>query len=529
MTRTLSSDEQAAIHRLLVAEAWRRADLTYLLHSGQRKLKRSALERTETGRFRWSRYVLEIARRWGKTFFLCTVALETCLRKPRARVAYAAMTTKDLTEFILPTLEAISADAPEELRGKYVKASGHWQLPNGSYIHLFGCDDKRKANRGRGPAADLAIVDEAGFISILGYVIKSILKPQLLDSKGMLLLASSPSEEPDHPFSEVAKRAEERGNYARATVWDNPRHTEADLQAFLAEDAADEGLSPEEYQETDTFRREYLAERVVNKMLMVIPEWLEEREKLLVERERPKYFDAYESLDMGGADPHFLLFGYWDFPRGVLYIEDELCLTEGENTADVAAAVKAKEQALWGVNKWEGALRGIHEKDEELLANLPDWMADSVRRESQRQPYARYSDHNLQMVKDLYELHRLAFIPTEKTEKRLHVDALRVAVRRGTVEVNPRCESLDLHLSTTMWKDHKRREFARTKGHHGDGIDALTYMRRNVRETRNPWPKGYQPPPGTADRLKRIEEVGERLTRTLWGTGPGRKTPPGRR
>lgn len=480
--RVLTEVERELLRAALEREAWARGELTFLLHADQRRV-RAELEASTA-----ARYVLEIARRWGKTWLLVVLALETCLRKPKARVVYGAPTLKDLGEFILPTLEAVSARAPPEFRGEYRAGSGHWVLPNGSYIHLFGCDDKRKANRGRGPGADLVILDEAGFIPILRYVLRSVLRPQTLHSGARMIIGSTPAEEPDHDFTAVAERAEARGAYARRTIYDNPRLTSARVAEFIAEDAADEGLSVDEYVTTDTFRREYLAERVVDAQLVVIPEWAELRDVLRVRRPRPPYFDGYVSLDFGGADPHFGLLGYWDFKRAVLVIEREVFLHDGETTQDLAQGLKRAEREAWGTDLWHGTVRGVKEGAAKLLEALPEEARALTDKAAPKQPFARFADNDLQLIRDLLRLHGYLAIPTEKTDKRYQVNALRIAMRGRRVEVDPSCEHLDRHLRVTLWKDAKRKDFARRAGEHGDGVDALIYMHRNVDEARNPYP-----------------------------------------
>ena len=479
----ISEQERQALRPELVAEAWRRGDLVYKLHDGQRGI----LQRWSATSF--SRLVLEIARRWGKTWLLCCVSVMVCLRKPGAVVVYGAPTLKHLSAFILPTLEAITRDAPDGLGGSFNTASGEWRFPNGSVIRLFGCDDKHKADRGRGTGADLAILDEAGFIPLCRYVLKSVLRPQTLHTGGRTLIASTPAEEPDHDFTALAERAESRGNYERATIHDNPLLTEEQIAVFIAEDAADEGMAPAEYQLTDDFRREYMAERVVNKMLVAVPEWEHQRAQLLVERKRPEYFDGLVSLDFGGADPHFALLGYFDFKRAVTYVEEEVFLHGGETTAELAAALKAAERRCWGVDRWEGTVRGAFEGYDRLLANLPDEMSEAINQSAPHQPLARFADHDTQLIRDLYQLHGILFVPTDKSDKRHHVNLLRVAIREGTFEVHPRCKHLDRHLRTTMWKDHRRKDFARKHEEHGDGVDTASYLLRNVDPQRNPYPK----------------------------------------
>lgn len=479
MVARLTPEQEAVAELEIRHEAWRRGSLLWKLDSNQLGIVEE-MEAKPRGRF-----VLECARRLGKTFLLCVLAVMVCLRKKGARVVYAGPTIKDVTEFILPNFDAVCEDAPPECKPWYDATKGHLKFPNGSYVHIFGCDDKRKANRGRGPAADLLIVDEAGFIPILAYVVKSVLRPQSMTTGARMFIASTPAEEPGHDFTAMAERAEAKGSYARRTIYDNPRLTPERIAEYIAEDAEDEGMTPEEYVETDTFRREYLAERVVDRTLVGVPEWAEEAERLLVERERPEYWDAYVGLDYGGADPHAALFGYLDFERQVLVIEDEILLREGQNTSELADAIKAKERVLWGTEGWDGTLRALHE---EAGKNIPEsWIGPNPTRP---QPYTRAADHDVQLSRDLQELHGIAFVPAKKGDKKHRINRLKVLIRQGRIEVHPRCKNLDRHLRTTIWSNSKQREWRRTGGgEHGDLVDALDYLVGVVDWQRNPWPR----------------------------------------
>lgn len=500
-----------AVWREARAELWRRGELRWKLHADQLAVYLLIVACAA------SRFVMEIARRWGKTHLLAVIAIETCLKNPRGRVVYGAPTLKHLAVFIIPVFEKIIEDAPSDCRPVWVASAGHWLFPNGSLIHLFGADDKRKANRGRGPAARLCIFDECGFTPLLKYILSSIFRPQLLTTGGKTLLGSTPAEEPEHEFTEIAARAEANGNYARRTIYDNPMLTAERIREFIEEDAKEEGLAPETYKETDTFRREYLAERVINQLLVVVPEWEQLRAKLFVPVDRPEFFNGMSILDFGGADPHAAHFGYWHAPRAKWVIEDELLLRRGENTAVLADAVKAKEAELWGVKAWDGTLRGVTEKPtDELLACMPDWMANALDAAAPKQPFTRWADNDLQLVRDLYELHGLLFIPTAKDDKALQVNNLRVMFRREEILINPRCINTDRHLKTTVWKDHKRKDYRRRGGEHGDLVDTLTYGGRNL-DRRDPEPDGWNEEVKSPRALKLAEQSRQDLESIFMG------------
>jgi hypothetical protein len=471
--------EKAELRRAAAVALWEAGDLTFLFHPGQME----AWE--EIQRQKSSRYVLEIARKWGKTWFLVVVAAMECLRRPGSRVVYGAPSLKHLTEFVLPVMQQITADAPASVKPEFSAFSGHWTFPNGSWVHLFGADDKRKADRGRGPKAELAIFDEAGFSPVLQYVLTSIFRPSLLHGGGMMLLASTPAEEPEHDFTRICEIAEANGNWTRKTIFDNPLLSQAQVAKFIEDDAKDNGYTVEEYQRTTEFRREYLAERVTDKTLAVVgDDWENAREKAFVDVERPQFFDAYVALDFGGVDPHAAVFGYWDFTGGRLVIEDELLLRDGQNTAQLADAIKAKETQLWGAKGWNGTLRGAAD-----AKTLPDWVLNDTK--APEQPYLRVCDTDVALARDLATLHGLSFLPTAKDEKLLQVNELRVLMRQGRLVVSPKCRGLDRHLRQTIWASHRQNDYKRKNGEHGDLLDALVYLVRNVRREKNPWPEGY--------------------------------------
>ena len=502
----MASDTQ--LRDALLAELWRRGDVASLLLDSNQLAAYHTLKASDA-----SRYVFEWSRRLGKTWMLVLIAVEECLKGPGRRVAYGASTIKALREFVQPAFEGILRTCPEAMRARYNKDTSHWTFPhNGSFVHLFGCDDKHQADAGRGPTADLGIMDEAGFVPILDYVLRSVIRPQLLTTGGRLIVASTPAEEADHDFTRICERAEANGHLSHKVIYDNPRLTPERIEEFIAEDARDEGMSVEEYKQTATFRREYLAERVVDKTLTAMgDDWEQARPTCFAASERPKYFDAYVGLDMGGGDPHAVVFGYLDFPSGVLVVEDELLLREGENTAQLAEAIKAKERALWHVEQYSGKLRGLEPEQ----VTVEHWEG------APEQPYIRVADNDTQMLQDLRQLHGLAFVPTgQKDAKEWMVNAFRVLVRQGKVRIHPRCIQTDRHLRTTLWKNEKRTEFRRKNGEHGDLVDALIYLARRVNWGRNPFPFGWNVGPGEylplAARRKKEPSPAEALAKALY-------------
>lgn len=488
--QTLSTDQLDALERQLMRGLIAAGDLfAALLHSSQVEALTAFI--TAPG----SRFVLEVARRWGKTWLLLVIAFDVCMRTPKVRVVYGAPTLKHLAEFVLPTFEKLAELFPASKAPHWNVSLQHIEFPNGSYIHLFGADNKRNANRGRGPEAALAIFDEAGFCPLLRYVLSSIFRPSLLHSGGRTLVASTPAEEPDHDFTHVAELAEANGAYFNRDIWANPRLTTAQIEQFIAEDAHDEGISVETYLETDAFRREYKAERVINRLLLAVPEWIAPwkldggrpyRESHFVELPRPKLFRGHTVIDFGGNDPHALQLGYWDLERGIV-IERDALLKNDEHSKLLSDAAKEAEAETWGTKKWDGTLAALTTENlsrhfrngQDGGTTVPEWLMREVNKTAQAQPYMRICDVNMELARHLYSV-GLAVVPTHKTEKQFMVQQLRNLIADGKYWVNPRCVDTDRHLRTTTWANDKRKAWARRGGEHGDLVDTSVYLSMGI-------------------------------------------------
>lgn len=502
LSQSLTDGQRRALNEAARVEACRRGELRFLLHASQREV----LQQFESTS---GRFVLEKGRRWGGTWFLLVLAFMFCFRKPNTRVVYGAPTLKFLKEFVLPTLEKIRLLLPEAYRPHWNQQNSHIECHNGSYVHLFGCDDQRQADTGAGSDADLAIFDEAGatgVASLLTYIVGSIFEPQLMANidrpvPGRMILGSSPPRIPEHVFVELADLALAAGCYAHRSIHDNPRMTPGMIQELIERKAKDEGLSSEAFVKSETWRREYLAERVIDPVLVAIPDWLEVRDTQFVALPRPKFFDATVGIDPGGNDPYYLAFTYWDFQRAALVVEDEILFRNAPHSGDVVAAAKAKERELYGTDSWTGTLHAFQRTNNKLWETTPDWLKDKWDMDAPRQPYVRWSDNNIDFCKSLYGLHGYAAIPTSKGTLELMNNETRVLVAERKVFVHPRCVAMDRHLRTATWANHRRQEYARRAGEHADGLATLNYVVRNVDRTRNPTPVWDAPRESAADRL----------------------------
>lgn len=458
-------------------------------------------------------FVAVISRQRGKSYWAVTEASELAVKFPGCSVGYLSKTMKSVYSIVEPRFRQILADCPPDMRPEFNAQRGLYLWPGGSETHLAGTDNKHY-DKLRGRTFDFLIKDESGFFDDYEEI-DAVLAPQLATTRGICLEISSPPDSAGHPFEARFRAAMARGRAVQRSIYGHPRMSVEDIDQLIAKEAGKRGLSIDEFKKSTYFRREFLAEFVTEETRAAVPGWTAERAKeTVIALERPEFFDGYVSLDLGFGDPHGVLFGYWDFPRNALVIEDEILLRQA-NTEVLANAVKVKEAQLWGARKWEGTLRGAIEWRE-----LPEYLAGSISDDAPGQPYLRVGDNDPLALADLHQKHRVTFMPTAKDQKSLQLDELDIMVRKGHIFIHPRCVNLVRQLFVTIW-NKQRTSFERNSDGHGDLVDALVYMVRNIKRNKDPRPQNFGIGPG--QRLTAIEAKRQKqndLGRGLMGDTP---------
>lgn len=426
-------------------ELWRRGVLSWKLYTYQLPVYTEVWDAIHNRRS--LKHVLNIARRFGKSHVLCLVAVEYAIRYPDSQVRLGAPTGKALRKIIKPAFTLIGKDAPDDVKPTWKSQDGFYQIgTTGSEIHASGCDNGNYENL-RGQAAHLAIVDEAGFVDELDYVVNDVLVPQTLTTNGIVIMSSTPPKTPAHDFYAIAMEAEQKGAYTKRTIYDNANITKATLDLYAKEAGG---------YESSTFLREYMCEFVVDSESQIIPEWNDGFVQEPNKDEYYAYYHKYDAMDIGVRDGTALVFGYYNFQEARLYIEDEFVLRGQEvRTDNIAAGCHAKEAALWQGQK----------------------------------PYRRISDNNnLILLTDLGVGHQLHFAPTNKDTLHAMVNEVRLWVKQGRLRVSPQCSHLLGCLKYGIWTE-KRDAFARSSVYgHFDGLAALIYLIRNIDQHTNPIP-----------------------------------------
>lgn len=424
-------------HKDVLAALWYMGDISYLLHEGQEEAR--DLFNKSSARI----YVMNMSRRWGKSWLACVLTVEAALKREGTQIRYACPTHKMAKNIIRPHLNSIFQDAPPDLTPTFKTQQNMWLFPNGSEIHVAGCDSGG-AERLRGVSTDLGVVDEAGFVNDdLENVVHDILLPQTLTTNGKILLVSTPPRTPAHPFFNYCQRAEDSSAYLKRTIYDAPHISPSMIEEYCRESG---GVN------STTWRREYLAEFCTDEESAVIPEFSKNKTHLVGEVERPSHFDCYVSMDVGFSDLTFAVFAYYHFELGKIVVEDEAVATRCTSD-EINSMVEAKQQSLWG--------------DKRPLARVVDAPAITIADMSS-------AGQQWSMVR--------------KDNKAAQVNNLRMQMANHEIIIHPRCRSLISHLTYAIWNSTKS-SYARSSDHgHFDGVDAMVYLARSVNTHKNPYP-----------------------------------------
>jgi PBSX family phage terminase large subunit len=436
-------------------ELWRRGNLSWKLDKSQSELYKLFYESNNHDVQTWL-----LARRSGKTYCLCILALEQCIRKPNSIVKFVSPTKLQVNNNVRPLFKQILEDCPEDLKPEFRAKDYIYYFPNGSEIQLAGTDNGH-AEKLRGGDSHIWFVDEAGTCSDLENVVKSILQPTTLITHGKGILASTPPRESEHDFLKFIESADDNGTLIKRTIYDNPRITKEDIENEIRKAGG---------AHTDFFRREFLCELIKDSKTAVVPEFTAELEAQVVKDwPKPPFYDAYESMDLGFKDMTVILFAYFDFRADKLVVEDEY-VTSGLDMQLPALmeAIKLKEKEHWY----------------------------NVLTDETKKPYLRVSDINYIVTQEISRASngQISFVPAKKDDKDAALNTMRVMLASRKVIIHPRCKTLIHHLRNVKWHSSVNKDrFARSPNgdHHYDAVDALVYLVRHVAYGKNPYPPGY--------------------------------------
>lgn len=437
------TDKELLTIKSLIDSKWRSGDLKWKLKPHQLGLYNEIVKQTGL------KHCVVCTRRFGKSYILVLISNQKCLKEKNVHVRFAAPTQRQLKEIIIPILNKIHVDCPIDIKPIYRSQDSCFYFPStGSYLHLAGCENGHMENL-RGHESHLNIIDEAGSIDDLEYLIKDILLPQTLTTKGKMYIASTPPPTPAHYFHSLAMEAKRDNYYSIYTIDDNSSIDDFTKQEYAKESG---GIN------SSTWKREYLCQFVVDEKLVIIPEWKNEFVKNVERDDYYKFYDCYSSMDIGGRDKTVVNFGFFDFKRSQFILEHELVFT-GQETTTKLISDKVKE------------IESLYYPDKKVN---------------------RWSDNNAVIfLQDMGNTHGVYYNPTSKDLLQAMINELRIFIDSGRLIINPRCTETIGCLETGIW-DKTRQQFQRSGLYgHFDALAALVYLVRNLNTTTNPIPKNY--------------------------------------
>lgn len=387
---------------------------------------------------------IEASRRFGKTTSIAVFVHELLIANPGWICRWCAPDQKQARQIVKPIFSQIQNKTPKMNRAAWRTMDSNYLYPNGSLLYLVGVNQD-KGESARGPAANIVVLDEYGFWVEAEYISKSILYPQLQNQEGQWFIkASTPPPDLDHPYFREKEVAMRKGRFIQKLIWDNEALTQIELDKIIEESG---GIN------SDTFRREYLCEKVADPKRVIIPEFGDEN---IVDDDYPypDFFDAYVAIDSGADDNTAGLFAWYDFKKNEIVVDFEY-FNNGITTKTIISECKNIEKNLWDDKK----------------------------------PYKRVYDGDKQLIYDVIGDHEYSVQLPRKEDRIASVHELRTEVQTRRFKIKSRCVNLIYQLKVGMWKNEKHLDFERSKTiGHLDGIAAAMYLQRSIERDRNPWP-----------------------------------------
>lgn len=432
-----------------IKKLWKLGKLHWKLDGLQKELY-NAYHAKPRGKFIWS-----VSRQVGKSWTVCTIALEEAIRNPGIRMAYIAPELNDAKDITEQTFDQLCEDAPAEFKPKFNSMKNRWEWQNGSILKVAGTDNKNY-NKIRGRKFDIIFLDEFCFMDEFKKVFFSCVKPTTTSVPNYkIIFISTPPETPDHESNMILDDAEEDGSLIKKTIYDSPRFSPEFIEENILKDYRSLGGK-----NSIEFRREFMVERIADSSKLVIPEASAEKLKEIVAvLPRPEFYNIYEAFDWGVKDSNGGLFGYINYDTQQLIIEEEMLYHDSTSTTyDIAKKIIKAEQDTWG--------------------------------EDQRSKILRYADNNLQIINDMSLNFNLAMLATNKDNLAAQVQKVRHLLANGQIIINPKCINLIEQIQSAQWNS-TRKSFVRRNGHHYDLVAALIYLVRNCQLEVSPYPVDF--------------------------------------
>jgi hypothetical protein len=423
-------------YREQVEKSWLKGDLTFKFHKGQNDIYRQL-----TANPNYNEALILCSRQWGKSYFVCVLAVMFCLRNPFSLVRIAAPTLKQATDIVADTLESITRDAPPNIVRR-MSSAYRWYI--GRSTLRLGVLEKAHVDTLRGSICHLAICEEGGFVTSddYEYAVKSVLGPQLLHTKGRLIHVTTPSENPEHYIhTSVMPRMQDTGFFFRHNIYSNPRLTQDQIDAARTLAGGEDSIA---------WKREYLVEILRDASSVCVPEFNETEH--VFEVSLPEHYFATMSMDVGGVrDKTVALILVYDFLNNRILVVDERSFDANTSSDRIIAEVREMEKG--------------HTVTQ------------------------RITDAPGQLLVDFMNKHNYNSLAPLKDDFHAGINAVRLMFRQNKIVVLPKCRFLIATLRGAVF-NKARTDFNRTEYlGHMDALAALIYGVRMIDKTQNPYPE----------------------------------------
>lgn len=416
--------------------AWKTGRLSWKLHKAQNLIYR--LVRSLSNEKREA--LILCARRFGKSYLGCLMAIEDALRNPNKQIAIIGPNHKQTKAIVTPLIKKITEDAPNGLI-THKRGTSTWEMSNGSMIVLGGFDTVLESLRG----LDLfnVYLEESGLAPAdfdeYNYLLYSVIFPTLMHSRGKIIHLTTPPRILGHPLViETLRKCKLNDSFYSFDIEKNP---------LLSPEEIEQEIETLGGRSSITVRRELYCEIIRDEAITVVTTFDKDRHVADVNPSHELAWCVGGDLGYTNDLSAFLLAGY-DHNIGKVIVCDEKVFTPQTPSLEIVRSL------------------------EEWLQKQPTVVADI--QGNTRIDMSALGLQTIEPVKDKFES---------------TVTFIRNAFYQDQLLINPRCKLLIETCENGMFNKQKT-DFERssTLGHL-DTLMALVYLLRSVDKTRDLRPK----------------------------------------
>jgi len=290
---------------------WQDGIISWKLHLAQKKIYKTIRSLDDSIR----EVLVFCARRFGKSYLGCTMAIEDCLQNPNAQVFIIAPTIKQASNICQFLIREIAKDAPEGTI-KQTRSTHRWSFRNGAQLILAGFDTALEAMRGADSYR--VYIEETGLATKdkdeYEYMLYSVIFPTLMHSSGKVIHLTSPSKIVDHPLHTITlPKCRSTDAYFEFSIEDNPLLTPEQIEQEIELLGGRDSVA---------VQRELFVKIVRDESITAVPAFNEEFH--VYDSEPSKYLKYLITGDFGGSvDLHVFHRIAYDHDLGKVLVVEE--------------------------------------------------------------------------------------------------------------------------------------------------------------------------------------------------------------